>query len=128
MLSLGNQMVARLISDFHLLIFAIGVTVGIVVFGLMVYSLMQHRRPSHRETVPFHASPFVELIWTLIPLVMVVGMTVLATRTLLLREETSVEEASIRAPEPDAVDAPPGPNPDMAPSSGAAVSEESSSL
>jgi len=117
----------RLISDVHLLTFAIGVTVGVVVFGLMVYSLMQHRRPSHRQIAPFHASPFVELIWTLIPLVMVVGMTVLATRTLLQKEDTSAGESSIRAPEPDAVDAPPGSNPDSPPSSGAAVSEESRS-
>ncbi|WP_295802740.1 cytochrome c oxidase subunit II [uncultured Microbulbifer sp.] len=78
----GVTEVSRTTYDLHMLIFWICVAIGIVVFGVMFYSMWRHRKSKGYKAAQFHESTFVELVWTIIPTLILVGMAVPATKTL----------------------------------------------
>ena len=70
------------IYSLHMIIFWICVAIGVVVFGVMFYSLLRFRRSKGAKAANFHENTLVEVIWTAIPLLILVGMAVPATATL----------------------------------------------
>lgn len=58
------------------------VVVGVIVFGAMFYSMFAHRRSRNPVPSTFSESTLVEFIWTLIPVLILVGMAIPATRAL----------------------------------------------
>ncbi|WP_163557514.1 cytochrome c oxidase subunit II [Halomonas sp. NO4] len=70
------------IYSLHMIIFWICVAIGVVVFGVMFYSLFRFRRSKGAKAANFHENTLVEVIWTAIPLLILVGMAVPATATL----------------------------------------------
>ena len=71
------------------------IIVGGIVFGAMFYSIIAHRRSKNPEPADFHESMFVEIIWTLIPTLILIGIAVPATRTLLDIEDNSDSDLTI---------------------------------
>ena len=59
------------------------IVVGIIVFGTMFYSMFAHRRSRNPTPAKFRDSALIEFIWTLIPVLILVGMAIPATTTLL---------------------------------------------
>jgi len=82
-MSPGVTSIGAEIYDLHMLIIIICVVIGIGVFGVMFYSIIYHRKS--RGVVPsqFHESTKVEVAWTVVPFLILVGMAVPATSTLL---------------------------------------------
>jgi len=82
-MSPGVTSIGAEIYDLHMLIMIICVVIGIGVFGVMFYSIIYHRKS--RGVVPsqFHESTKVEVAWTVVPFLILVGMAVPATSTLL---------------------------------------------
>ena len=78
----GVTEVSRTTYDLHMLIFWICVAIGIVVFGVMFYSMWRHRKSRGYKAAQFHESTLVELLWTIVPTLILVGMAVPATKTL----------------------------------------------
>ncbi|RTR06293.1 cytochrome c oxidase subunit II [Halomonas nitroreducens] len=78
----GVTDVSREIHSLHMIIFWICVVIGVVVFGAMFYSLFRYRRSQGAKATQFHEHTTVEIIWTIIPLLILVGMAVPATATL----------------------------------------------
>jgi len=74
--------------DLHMLILWICVVIGIVVFGAMFYSIVMHRKSRGHKAASFHESTTVEIIWTTIPFLILVGMAIPSTATLLKMEDT----------------------------------------
>jgi cytochrome c oxidase subunit 2 len=58
------------------------VVVGVIVFGAMFYSMFAHRRSRNPVPSTFSESTLVEFIWTLVPVLILVGMAIPATRAL----------------------------------------------
>ena len=58
------------------------VIVGVIVFGAMFYTMFAHRRSRNPTPATFSHSTPVEFVWTLIPVLILVGMAVPATITL----------------------------------------------
>ena len=79
-----------------MLIFYITVVIGIVVFGVMFYSIFNHRKSKGAKPASFHESTTVEIIWTVIPFVILVGMAVPATKTLIMMEDTRDSEITLK--------------------------------
>jgi len=79
----GVTQVSRDIYGLHMLIFWICVIIGVVVFGAMAYSMIAHRRTRNREPAQFHENTRLEIVWTIIPFLILVGMAVPATTTLV---------------------------------------------
>ncbi|MFG6178826.1 cytochrome c oxidase subunit II [Halomonas sp. THAF12] len=78
----GVTDLSRDIQSLHMIIFWICVVIGIVVFGAIFYSLFRYRRSRGAKAVHFHEHTTVEVIWTVIPLLILVAMAVPATATL----------------------------------------------
>mgnify|MGYP000350592024 CR=1 FL=1 len=82
--------------DLHMLIFYITVVIGIVVFGAMLYSILYHRKSLGHKPAKFHESTKVEIIWTVIPFIILVGMAVPATKALIMMEDTRDSEITLK--------------------------------
>jgi cytochrome c oxidase subunit 2 len=79
-----------------MLIFYITVVIGILVFGVMLYSIIYHRKSIGAKPAQFHESTKVEIIWTVIPFIILVGMAIPATKALILMEDTRDSEITLK--------------------------------
>ena len=92
----GATDISHKVYDLHMLIFTICVVVCIGVFAVLIYSLMTHRKSKGAVPASFHESTTVEIIWTTIPFLILVGMAIPATTTLLALEDTRDADMSIQ--------------------------------
>lgn len=91
----GVTDMSRRIQDLHHLSLAVCVVVGIIVFGAMFYSIVAHRRSRHPKPADFHESLLVEIVWTTVPILILVGLAIPATTTLLEIEDNSDPDLTI---------------------------------
>ena len=82
-MSPGVTEIGAEIYDLHMLILIICVIIGLLVFGVMFYSIIYHRKSRGVVPAQFHESTKVEIAWTAVPFLILVGMAVPATSTLL---------------------------------------------
>jgi cytochrome c oxidase subunit 2 len=94
-MSPGATEVGHSIYDLHMLILGICVVIGIGVFGVMFYSIFYHRKSRGVVPATFHESTKVEILWTVIPFFILVGMAFPATSTLLEIYNTDDAELDI---------------------------------
>lgn len=84
------------VYDLHMIIFYICCVIGVVVFGIMFWSIFHHRKSKGAKPADFHESVKVEVLWTLIPFVILIGMAVPATSTLIKMEDTSKADLTVQ--------------------------------
>jgi cytochrome c oxidase subunit 2 len=77
----GVTDVSQSVFDLHMTIFWICVVIGVVVFGVMFWSMLMHRKSADSKPATFHEHVGVEILWTVIPLVILIVMAVPATKT-----------------------------------------------
>lgn len=82
-MSPGVTAVGAEIYDLHMLIMIICIVIGVLVFGAMFYSIIYHRKSRGYQPSQFHESTKVEIAWTIVPFLILIGMAVPATSTLL---------------------------------------------
>lgn len=82
--------------DLHMLIFWICVAIAVVVFGAMFISILKHRKSKGAVASQFHESTTVEILWTIIPFLILVGMAIPATKALVAMEDTSNSDLTIK--------------------------------
>jgi cytochrome c oxidase subunit 2 len=82
--------------DLHLFIFWICVVIFIGVFGVMFYSLYKHRKSVGHQAAQFHENTTVEIVWTVIPFLILLFMAWPATKTILTMKDTSAPEMTIK--------------------------------
>ena len=95
-LPVGVTSVSREIYDLHMIIFWICVAIGVGVFGVMAYSIINHRKSKGVKPAQFHESTTVELLWTLIPLGILVAVAFPATSVLIDLEDSSKSDMTIK--------------------------------
>ncbi|MWJ28260.1 cytochrome c oxidase subunit II [Halomonas sp. ZH2S] len=83
------------IYGLHMTIFWICVVIGAVVFGAMFYSLFRYRHSKGAKSANFHEHTTVEIFWTTIPLLILVGMAVPATATLTKMYDASEADLDV---------------------------------
>jgi len=89
--------VAREIYDLHLLMLWICAVIFVGVFSVMFYSIYAHRKSIGHKAVPFHENTTVEIIWTIVPFFILIGMAWPATKTVLALRDTSNPDVTIKA-------------------------------
>jgi cytochrome c oxidase subunit 2 len=89
--------IAQEIYDLHTLIMWIIVVVFVAVFGAMTYAIVMHRKSVGHKAVPFHESTTVEILWTIVPFLILLGMAFPATKTVLAMRDTSNPDITIKA-------------------------------
>ncbi|MBS0366013.1 MAG: cytochrome c oxidase subunit II [Proteobacteria bacterium] len=93
----GVTDISRRIYDLHMAIFWVCVAIGVLVFGVMIWSLIKYRksRGAVADTTLLHSTR-VEVIWTVVPVLILVLMAVPAARTLVAIEDTSKTGLTIK--------------------------------
>ncbi|HXX11933.1 MAG TPA: cytochrome c oxidase subunit II [Burkholderiales bacterium] len=92
-----ETIIAHEIYELHTVILLICVVIFIVVFGAMFYALWKHRKSVGHRAEQFHENTTVEIIWTVIPFLILIGMAIPATRTVLAMKDTSSPDLTIKA-------------------------------
>lgn len=92
----GVTEISREVYGLHMLIFGICVVIGIGVFGVMFYSVFKHRKSLGAKPANFHESTTVEIVWTLIPFLILIGMAIPAAGTLIKMEDASNAEMTVK--------------------------------
>jgi cytochrome c oxidase subunit II len=91
----GVTEISAAIYDLHMLIFWICVVIGIIVFGAIFWSVIHHRKAAGQTPATFHESTRLEIVWTLIPTLILVAMAVPATRVLIDMYDTGGEDMTV---------------------------------
>ncbi|HBY88143.1 MAG TPA: cytochrome c oxidase subunit II, partial [Colwellia sp.] len=95
-LTKGVTAVSRDVYDLHMLVLYICTAIGILVFGAMFWSIAFHRKSKGVKPADFHESTKVEILWTAIPIVILIAMAVPATQTLIAMEDNSNSDVTIQ--------------------------------
>ena len=92
----GVTELSRRIHALHMLIFWVCVVIAAAVFGAMIYSIVKFRRSQGAVAASFDHSTRAEIVWTVIPIVILVAMAIPAAATLVRIEDTRNSELTIK--------------------------------
>ena len=92
----GVTDISQAVYELHMLILWACVAIAIVVFGVMIVSIILHRRSRGAEAAKFSHSTKAELIWTIIPVIILVWMAVPSAKTLVDMEDFRGSEMTIK--------------------------------
>lgn len=81
----------------HNFMLVICLVIFIGVFGVMFYSILRHRKSKGARAANFHESTTVEIAWTIIPFIIVIGMALPATRVVVAMKDTSSADLTVKA-------------------------------
>lgn len=91
----GVTDISNQVYDLHMLMFAICVIIAVLVFGVMFYSMIMHRRSKNAKPANFHENVKVEIAWTVVPFLILIGMAVPAANTLIDMEDASKPDMTV---------------------------------
>jgi len=94
-LSPGVTEVGQKVYDLHMGALILCIVIGVIVFAVMLYALIAHRKSTGRTPSQFHENTKVEILWTIIPAIILVAMAYPATKTLIEVYDTSESELDI---------------------------------
>ncbi|HTP95946.1 MAG TPA: cytochrome c oxidase subunit II [Burkholderiales bacterium] len=89
--------IARQIYALHADIMWIIVGIFVVVFGTMTYAIIKHRKSAGHKAELFHENTTVEIVWTIIPFLILIGIAYPATKTVIAMKDTSAPDLTIKA-------------------------------
>ncbi|MGE5524504.1 MAG: cytochrome c oxidase subunit II [Rhodospirillaceae bacterium] len=92
-----QTIIAREIYDLHTLIMWIIVAIFVLVFGTMTYAIIKHRKAVGHRAEQFHENTTVEILWTVVPFLILIGMAYPATKTVIAMKDTSNPDITIKA-------------------------------
>jgi len=84
-------------TDLHYMMLYICGAIFVAVFGVMFYSMLHHRKSKGAKPADFHESTTVEIIWTVIPFIIVIGMALPATKVVVAQKDTTNSDITIKA-------------------------------
>ena len=88
--------VAAQIFDLHTYIMWTCVVIFIGVFAVMFYSIFAHRKSKGHQAAQFHENTVVEVVWTVIPFLILLFMAVPATKTVLAMKDASAPDMTVK--------------------------------
>jgi cytochrome c oxidase subunit II len=91
----GVTSISRNAYDLHMIVLGVCTVIGIGVFGVMLWSIIHHRKSVGAQAAHFHESTTVEILWTIVPFVILIGLAVPATKALIHIEDASEADLSI---------------------------------
>ena len=88
--------IAAYIYSLHNWMMVVCLVIFIGVFGVMFYSVFKHRKSLGHKPATFHESTTVEIAWTVIPFLIVIGMALPATHAVVEMKDTSNPDLTIK--------------------------------
>src|ERR1700709_568613 len=90
--------IAEELYSLHTFMLIICTVIFLGVFGVMFYSVLMHRKSKGHKASNFHESTTVEIIWTIVPFVIVIFMALPATKVVVAMKDTTNADLTIKAP------------------------------
>jgi cytochrome c oxidase subunit 2 len=81
----------------HWFMLIICTVIFIAVFGVMFYSVFKHRKSKGAKPANFHESTTVEIVWTIVPFLIVIAMALPATKVVVAMKDTTNADLTIKA-------------------------------
>jgi len=82
--------------NLHWMMMAICTVIFIGVFSVMFYSIWKHRKSQGAKAANFHESVVVEVAWTVVPFLIIIGMALPATKVLVAQKDTTNADLTIK--------------------------------
>jgi len=95
-LKLASTALWENIYDLHMLTMIVIAVIFVGVFGFMFYAILKHRKSVGHQAAHFHENTTVEIIWSVIPVLILIGMAWPATRALLESRNASAPDITIK--------------------------------
>jgi cytochrome c oxidase subunit 2 len=92
-----KSVIAQEIYSLHTIIMLICAVIFVGVFSVMFYSVFKHRKSLGYKAAHFHENTVVEVVWTIIPFLILMGMAYPATKTVIAMKDTSNPDLTIKA-------------------------------
>lgn len=92
----GVTPIAQDIYYLHWMIMIVCTVIFVGVFGTMLYSIFMHRKSRGYKAAKFEESLAIELTWTIIPFLIIIGMAIPATRTVVAMKDTSSADLTVK--------------------------------
>lgn len=93
----GATPISQEIYNLHMVTLWVVTIIGILVFGVMFWSIFHHRKSKGAKAAKFSHSTTVEIIWTIIPTVIIISLAIPATKLLIKMDDTSEAAITIKA-------------------------------
>ena len=84
------------IYNLHWGILWVCVVIFVIVFGAMFWSIFKHRRSMGAKAAQFHENTTIEVIWTIVPFIILIGMAYPATKTVLEMKDASNADITVK--------------------------------
>lgn len=91
----GVTEVSREVLNLHNNVVWVMLIIAVIVFGVMAYSMWAHRKSKHPVPAKFSHSTTAEIIWTIIPFVILIGFAFPATKLLMKQEDPSKSDLTV---------------------------------
>jgi cytochrome c oxidase subunit 2 len=92
----GVTEISERVYGLHMMIFWICCVIGLIVFGAMFYAMLKHRKSKGHQAASFHESTTVEIIWTIVPFLILIAMAIPAAKTLIAMEDNSAADLTVK--------------------------------
>jgi cytochrome c oxidase subunit 2 len=92
----GVTEISGQVFDLHMWIFYICCVIGVLVFGAMAITIFRDRKSKGVTPAKFHESTALEFIWTALPFVILIGISIPAAKVLIAMEDTSGAEMTVK--------------------------------
>lgn len=92
----GVSEISHEVYALHMMVLYICIVIGVLVFGAMFISILRHRKSRNVSPATFSHSTLAEIIWTVIPFLILAGMVIPATKTLIKMEDSSGAELTVK--------------------------------
>jgi cytochrome c oxidase subunit 2 len=82
--------------ELHMIAIIVCAIIGLVVFGAMFYSLIHHRKSRGYTPASFHDNSRLEILWSIIPFLILIGLAIPSTKVLMRLEDSSDSDVTIK--------------------------------
>jgi cytochrome c oxidase subunit II len=84
------------IDTLHQIVMWLIIAIFIVVFGAMFYACYAHRKSKGHKAEQFHENTAVELVWTVVPAIILVAIAWPATKVVIAQKDTSAPDITLK--------------------------------
>ncbi|WP_219213885.1 cytochrome c oxidase subunit II [Variovorax boronicumulans] len=94
---IGVTKIAQEQHFLHTVMMILCTVIFLAVFAVMFYSIWKHRKSVGHKAANFHESVVVEVIWTIVPFIIVILMALPATKVLVAQKDTTNADLTVKA-------------------------------
>ena len=92
----GVTDISNQVYNLHMAMFYIVCVIGVLVFGVMFWAIFRYRRSRNQESATWHENTRLEIVWTIVPLLILIAMAIPATMVLASIYDTPDSEVVVK--------------------------------